>query len=130
MRGRKPPIQEDDEAIREVRPAPDWLPPDARVEWDRVFPLLVARRILTEADIASLENYCLAVGQVRQAQLAISQRGLTISNSRGTKVNPAVRIQEGAINRARLLAAELGLTPVSRSRRSMVGEADDDLLTW
>ncbi len=128
MRGRKPPLQEDDEAIREVRPAPDWLPEAARGEWDRVLPLLVARRILTEADIASLENYCLAVGQVRDAQLSITQRGLTISNARGTRVNPALRIQAEAMTRSRLLAAELGLTPVSRSRRSMVGADDDDLL--
>lgn len=129
MRGNKPPLQEDDDAILEVRAAPEWLPGSARAEWDRVMPILVARRILTEADIASLENYCLAIGQVREAQVLISQRGLTVSNSRGTRVNPALRLQGDAMTRARLLAAELGLTPVSRSRRSMVGAGDDDLLS-
>ena len=45
------------------------------------------------------------------------------------KRNPAVGIQSDAMTRARLLAAELGLTPVSRSRpaiRDDDPEDDDD----
>jgi P27 family predicted phage terminase small subunit len=42
------------------------------------------------------------------------------------KRNPAVGIQSDAMTRARLLAAELGLTPVSRSRPAIRDDADDD----
>jgi P27 family predicted phage terminase small subunit len=43
----------------------------------------------------------------------------------GTKKNPAVAVQADAMNRARQLAAELGLTPVSRSRPTVRDESDD-----
>ena len=48
MRGTKPSLKTDDAAIQELLPAPAWLNEDARAEWDRVFPSLAARRILTE----------------------------------------------------------------------------------
>ena len=48
--------------------------------------------------------------------------------SLGIKRNPAVGIQSDAMTRARLLAAELGLTPVSRSRPSIRDDGDDDSL--
>ena len=45
------------------------------------------------------------------------------------KRNPAVGIQSDAMTRSRLLAAELGLTPVSRSRPAIRDEEDDDDLS-
>lgn len=131
MRGTKPQLFEDDSPMEEFFPAPEWLSDDARKEWDRVLPVLLERRILTDADLGSLENYCAAIGQVREAQREINKRGILISNPRGTKKNPAVTVQSDAMTRARLLAAELGLTPVSRSRPavrgSSGGEGDDPL---
>jgi P27 family predicted phage terminase small subunit len=45
--------------------------------------------------------------------------------------HPAVSVQSDAMTRARLLAAELGATPVSRSRPTVDdGEDDDDLFAW
>jgi phage terminase small subunit len=45
--------------------------------------------------------------------------------------NPAVSIQADAMTRARLMAAELGCTPVSRSRPSVEdNDGDDDLFGW
>jgi P27 family predicted phage terminase small subunit len=49
----------------------------------------------------------------------------------GIRKNPAVSIQSDAMTRARLLAAELGCTPVSRSRPTVEdNEGDDDLFGW
>ncbi len=42
------------------------------------------------------------------------------------KRNPAVGIQSDAMTRARLLAAELGLTPVSRSRPANPDDEEDE----
>jgi P27 family predicted phage terminase small subunit len=108
------------------RPAPDWLSEDAKAEWARVMPLLEKRKIITEADLGNLENYCIAIGHVRVAERDIQANGLTIETFRpdrngnpvslGHKRNPSVGIQSDAMTRARLLGSELGLTPVSRSR--------------
>ncbi|WP_020187101.1 phage terminase small subunit P27 family [Methylopila sp. 73B] len=119
MRGPKPALRQDAAAVADVPRAPTWLTKDAKAEWRRIMPLLVERRILTDADMGSVENYCLAIGQVRIAQRTIDADGLTTTTATGLRAHPAVKIQSDAMTRARLLAAELGLTPVSRSRPSI-----------
>lgn len=109
MRGTKPQLQQDAEPI-EVGTAPQWLSEQARKEWDRVMPILTERRILTEADLGGLENYCICIGRVRETEAHI--QGSTDAELR-VKL---FRVQDKAMASARLLAAELGLTPVSRSR--------------
>lgn len=125
MRGRKPQIQTDSSAVA-VTPPPGWLSKEARAEWRRVLPLLVERRILTDADLASFENYCVAIGQVRQMESVLKQEGHVIQTSRGLRAHPAAKIQSDAMTRSRLLACELGLTPVSRSRPTPSENAHDD----
>ena len=123
MRGTKPNMHEDPEAITDLD-APDWLSDDAAEEWDRVMPILAGRRILSVADLGSLENYCLAMGTVREMERHLQSFGHVIDVDGLFKRNPAVGIQSDAMTRARLLAAELGLTPVSRSRPA-IREGDD-----
>ncbi|EYD71594.1 Phage terminase small subunit [Rubellimicrobium mesophilum DSM 19309] len=130
MKGTKPTLRTDPAALGEL-PAPDWLSEDAAAEWTRVMPILTERRILTEADLGSLENYCTAIGQVRQMERHLQDYGHILDVEGVWKRNPAVGVQSDAMTRARLLAAELGLTPVSRSRPAIREDADedDDLVT-
>jgi P27 family predicted phage terminase small subunit len=74
---------------------------------------------LTDADMGSVEAYCTATGLVREMQRTIAREGAIIDTERGPRKHPAIAVQSDAMNRARLLAAELGLTPVSRSRPSV-----------
>jgi P27 family predicted phage terminase small subunit len=140
MRGTKPQIRIERDPIGEM-PAPEWMSDDARAEWERIVPILAQRKILTSADIGSLENYCIAMGQVREMDRIIQRQcavqmvykvdkdgnSLLVS----TRRHPAVSVQSDAMTRARLLAAELGATPVSRSRPTVGDdEGDDDLFGW
>ena len=138
MRGTKPTLVVDNsDAVKKAPSAPSWLSADAKAEWRRVLPILVERKILTTADLGSLENYCVAIGQVREMERHLQEHGHVFEAfkvteagtvSLGMKRNPAVGIQSDAMTRARLLAAELGLTPVSRSRPSVRqgGDGDDE----
>lgn len=135
MRGTKPHLVVDNGAVKTVPNAPGWLSKDAKAEWRRVIGPLVERRILTVADLGSLENYCTAIGQVREMERHLQEHGHVFEAfkatengvvSLGMKRNPAVGIQSDAMTRARLLAAELGLTPVSRSRPAIREDGDDD----
>lgn len=138
MRGVKPHLVVDNGAVRKAPSTPAWLSRDAKAEWRRVLPILIERRILTKADLASLENYCTAIGQVREMERHLQENGHVVEvfklDSEGEKIslgmkrNPAVGIQSDAMTRARLLAAELGLTPVSRSRPAIRDDDDDDSL--
>jgi len=132
MRGTKPQLVVDNGAVKKAPPAPTWLSADAKREWRRVLPILVERRILTTADLGSLENYCVAIGQVREMERVLQSEGHTYTTDNGAiKRHPATAIQADAMTRARLLAAELGLTPVSRSRPAIRDDDDsDDLVNF
>ncbi|QIB32683.1 phage terminase small subunit P27 family [Ancylobacter pratisalsi] len=118
MRGAKPYlIVSGSSPVREPLDPPDWLSEDAVAEWNRVAPILIdERRTLTVTDIASLVNYCVAIGQAAEASRIITAEGMTYQSKTGPKKHPAVAIRSDAMTQARLLAGELGLTPVSRSR--------------
>jgi P27 family predicted phage terminase small subunit len=114
--------------LDDTRP-PDWLSMEAKAEWRRVMPMLEKRRILTDADRGSLENYCCAIGTVREMERTLQAEGHVYTVKGIPKKHPAVAIRSDALTQARLLAAELGLTPVSRSRPKVREDPDaqDDL---
>lgn len=126
MRGTKPMLVVDNGAVLKDIKAPTWMSKDAKAEWRRVFPILRKRRILTTADLGSLENYCLALGTVREMERTLQTEGHVFAGESGPKRHPAVAIQSDAMTRALRLASELGLTPVSRSRPAVRKEDDND----
>jgi P27 family predicted phage terminase small subunit len=116
MKGTKPALRQASDAVTRVPSAPKWLSDHARAEWKRVLPSLVDRRILTPADLGSVENYCVSIGRVREIEATMQKGG----------IDPVfARMQDKAMTTARQLAAELGLTPVSRSRPSVRNDNDD-----
>lgn len=117
MKGAKPKLIVDNDAISKVPAPPSWMGKDAKTEWRRIMPALVDRKILTNADMGSVENYCVSIGRAREVEALIQKDG----------IDPVLcRLQDKAVQTARQLAAELGLTPVSRSRPSVREAADDD----
>lgn len=125
MRGRKPAvIVTGSSPVTVVPSSPSYFPKDAKAEWRKIAPILInERRTLTEADLGTLESYCLATGNMRAAQRILNVEGLVTVDG---KRHPAFGIMNAAQTTQRLCAAELGLTPVSRSRPSVRSEASDD----
>jgi len=121
MRGRKPETIVPGASLAAVPRAPAWLSRFAKAEWRRVVPDLVERRLITAADLGTVENFCAAQARVREIELEMRKGG---------KVDPVlVRAADRAMQTARQIAGELGLTPVSRSRaviRSAEAESDAD----
>ncbi len=120
MRGSKPRMTPAADALTRAPPVPSWLSPDAKSEWRRVMPSLAARKVLTNADMGLIESYCVSVGRSREIEREI-QKADTVNGA-------LFRMQDKAIQTARQLASELGLTPMSRSRSALRGnddEADD-----
>jgi P27 family predicted phage terminase small subunit len=116
MRGRKPELAGDPTTVVSIVPPPAWLSKHAKAEWRRVMPELAKRRILTRADLGSLESYCVATGRIRDIEKLLRDG-----------IDPKLfRMQDQAIKTARQLAAELGLTPVSRSRPSIRDDQGED----
>jgi P27 family predicted phage terminase small subunit len=125
--GRKPRLVVDNRARSTRLPyVPRGLGEDAAAEWRRVVPILVERRILTEADLGTLENYVVQIGIARECERILQAEGLIVRTRHGeTQRHPATNLLKDAVTVSRELACELGLTPVSRSRPA-VRDADDE----
>jgi P27 family predicted phage terminase small subunit len=118
LRGIKPALSPDSEALAKVPPTPKRLNKHARAEWKRVLPQLIARRVITEADLAGVENYCAAVGAVNQIADALADMSIPDLKLAGLQIR--------YMQTARQLAAEYGLTPTSRARIGSVANDDDE----
>ncbi len=114
-RGVKPALGTDTDALTKAPPAPAYLSAQAKAEWKRIMPQLIARRIITRADLAGIENYCIAVGAVRQIADILALNPVPDLKLAGLQIRYA--------QTARQLAAEYGLTPTSRAR---IGSAAPD----
>jgi P27 family predicted phage terminase small subunit len=106
---------------RSTHPCPAWLPPEAKAEWHRAVRDLSSRGLLFDGALASLEHYVLCIAQIRQCQRILADALI----ADGDGIHPAYHAQQKAIQSARLLAVELGLSVVSRAR-SFQGKSGDE----
>ncbi|CDM57619.1 MULTISPECIES: phage terminase small subunit P27 family [Rhizobium] len=118
LRGIKPAISPDSSALTKAPAAPKQLSAFARAEWKRIMPGLIERGIITRGDLGGVEDYCRARGLVREIE-----DGLRSSGEIDMKL---CRLQDKAMQTARQLAAEYGLSPVSRARVGNAATDDDD----
>ncbi len=124
-RGNKSPAKPSERALKAAPKPPVWLAAEGKAEWRRVVPELIERGTVTEADLSSVELYCAAVGDALVARKTITKEGSTVENRLGEiKRHPAYSTLREMQGEARRWAAELGLTPASRSR--VAQEAPDD----
>lgn len=131
---------------------PEWLPAEARAEWDRVVEELARVELLKPVDRAALTAYCLAWQRLVDAQKLIDEhqdvevepikdadgqvvdivrvngRGLLGKNSQGVVRAPWISIMEAASKDLRAWAAEFGFTPSAENRLSVqeVDYGEDD----
>lgn len=111
---------------------PAWLDEAARVEWDRIVPLLETGSVIHSVDLAVIAAYCSTFSlwaELRQT--------LTAANVVGDdgKLNPAARYAESLLKQLRGLLDQLGFTPAARrqiltsqavSLEDILNGSDDD----
>ncbi|MFG1348592.1 phage terminase small subunit P27 family [Xanthobacter autotrophicus] len=127
MKGSKAEILPFAGASTEVVPEPpEWMSEDARGVWVRVLPILLnERRTITVTDLEIFANYCVAIGQVAEANRILEKEGLTFNGPSGPKRHPAIAIRSDGMTQARQMAAELGLTPASRGRPTIKSSGEE-----
>ena len=76
---------------------------------------LSGRGLMFDGALASLEHYVLCIAQIRQCQRILAEQPIADAE----RVHPAYTAQQKAIQSARLLAVELGLSVVSRARDAL-----------
>ena len=127
-RGRKAELQVIEGGLEEIPDElPDHVNPAMRTEWMAVVEDLRDRKMLTDAVLGTVDAYVTAMWNARKAQEAIDTLGLLIPAGKGIlKQNPAVSLLGKSQSTIMRLAAELGLTPASRSRKNMQGDTPEE----
>lgn len=103
IRGTKQPCRTVGETVEfdlvdAIPPAPEYLDVIAATFWRRIVPVLVDKRLLTLADLESLEVMCALYGKVRKC------------------IEANVDINAATVTQLRLYQTEFGLTPASRTK--------------
>ena len=93
--------------VSEVPAPPDWLPNAHAVkEWERLAPILVANKLLTEAGTSALGVLCALHGKI--VQLYIAGEAPVAS----------------MVSQYRNLINDFGLTPVAQGKVKPIGETE------
>ena len=99
-------------------PAPDYLEGPAKEAWDYLAPMMVSSGIVARVDRDALVRYCESWGRVRDLTKEVDDSPAVIQTKTTVKVNPIHQALRAEVALNNQLAAELGITPSSRSRVS------------
>jgi P27 family predicted phage terminase small subunit len=96
---------------------PAHLDEIARKEWDRMVPLLLEMRILSEADYMALSTLCQAYSTMAKAQEQLNATGILFKTPSGyVQQSPLISIVNQNAELVTKLCREFGVTPSARSR--------------
>jgi P27 family predicted phage terminase small subunit len=113
---------------------PEWLSPEAKVEWRRLAPELVRRGLLTPLDRAAFAGYCQSYAHWQQCQRVVVREGsLYLAANGRLRERPEVGLARKYGQIVRAFAVEFGLTPNARSRLSIdepPAEEDSEFERW
>lgn len=102
--------------LAKVPTPPKHLGVLAKKLWRQKAKTLIAMELLTAADLASLEGYCLAHERAIEAEAVVTVDGRTILTAQGRKRHPELITAEKARADMRRYEVEFGLTPSARAR--------------
>lgn len=107
--------------------APAHLSDAARAEWDRLAGPLIEIGLITTADVACFAAYCESFARWSEAEIQLRQQGTIVKSANGFPIqSPYLSVINSALKQMHVYAAELGLTPSSRSRVTKEAPAKAD----
>lgn len=123
------PLNQNEPKPESVAPkCPAHLRGEARREWGRIVPELLALGLLTRIDKAALAAYCTAWAEYCEASTKARETGLVIKTKQGNIIpNPFLGVAHTAMGLMHKFLTEFGLTPSSRTRLSVQATETDEL---
>ena len=112
---------------------PEWLPPGARTEWERVYPELSSLGLVTVVDQAALACWCIAVDTLARASRVLepsdndSMPEIQITDKDYECVSGAELMRRQAMKDIRAFCQEFGFSPAARSRIAVPEKTDGGL---
>ena len=104
--------------LTEIDP-PSWLSETGVQIWNEILPeiLHTAKAI----DMSLFAQMCASYGMAVESQLVLQAQGLVLTNSHGSRKNPAYQVWRDSVSTFNLLAQQFGLSPASRVKMSSSG---------
>lgn len=109
-------------------PPPDHLSDIGKQAWQQAVDLLDSMGLYSTADAVALELFCQSYSDYREALDAIGKYGKVLKSPKGYMYqSPFIGMKNTAHEQLLRIAAEFGLTPVSRARLAVIptDRADD-----
>ena len=96
---------------------PSHLSAEARVEWQRLAPVLLRLKLLTRLDRAAFASYCQAWARHVEAEQQLAKASaLAFTHNGFPIVNPWFTISKQSIDQMAKFLSEFGLSPTARAR--------------
>jgi P27 family predicted phage terminase small subunit len=96
---------------------PSYLDADAVAEWERLEPILLRMKVLTEADYIALALICQTHSTMIKAQEQLTKSGILFKTPSGyVQQSPLLAVVNGCVEKIITLCREFGLTPSARFR--------------
>ena len=125
--GKKKLPQGEPKPMVEAPVPPKHLTAEARVEWERLAPILVRLKLLTKLDRAALAAYCQAWARHVEAEEQVAKASaLAFTHNGYPIVNPWITISRQAVDQMARFMTEFGMTPAARTRISAPDPERDD----
>ena len=106
---------------------PEELSDEAKKEWTRVSAELLPMGLLSRIDRAALAGYCQAWATWLEAQASLREYGVIIKSPNGYPMpSPYLSVANKAFEQMRMMLAEFGMSPSSRTRVQALPPADGD----
>lgn len=100
-----------------VPSCPQWLTAEGKREYKRQAKMLIALRVMTEADRMALAAYAHEYSKWREAEEIVDREGAVLVGEKGgAYLNPWKNIASNHFKNMIKLMGEFGLTPASRTR--------------
>lgn len=108
---------ENPELVPGTPKCPSWLSKEARDEWDNVIGDLKELGCLAKTHRATIVDFCQAFAELQISTRTLDEVGRVYEDDKGViRKHPMVAIQHSAMQKVKMLAQELGLSPASLSR--------------
>ncbi|MEU5398399.1 phage terminase small subunit P27 family [Streptomyces sp. NPDC005963] len=102
----------------------------ASEEWRRIVPILEVAAGIGEVDHTTVEDLCVCVARIDQAERDLSERGLIVTAERGTVKNGAATIAGQYRTQLARYIRELGLSSSARTSITLPEPQQDDSDIW
>lgn len=112
--------------------APSHLDEIGKEVWEYLSPRLVKCGIMTEIDIYTLENCCVALAIARRAAKELKEASLVFAcknddgSSKSVQKSPYLAVWRDALSEFDSNGAKLGLSPSDRVRLRGIGKKEED----